>query len=156
MVEPHGKQAFMINSSPLKEHEQEGIDIDHYEETVSPTGCCCFGLCSEWPRPRGQEGDNRYLLHQNGEHKDTWLVEKLKKAREVSEITAGPKWKNLIRKIGKDLKTKKPKTQFQYDPQSYALNFDQGFEEEEEGLVRGFPSKFAPPFSGELQRQSEL
>ncbi|KAA8522920.1 hypothetical protein F0562_009343 [Nyssa sinensis] len=124
-----------MNCSPIMEHQQE-IDID---ETVSASGCGCFRLfCFE--RLRSGGGDGHYPLQQRGEHKETWLVKKMKKAKEVSELAAGPKWKNFIRKISKYFNKQKARTQFQYDPQSYALNFDEGVDEEEDGLLPGLPS----------------
>uniref|UniRef100_A0A5B7BTZ2 Putative stress induced protein n=1 Tax=Davidia involucrata TaxID=16924 RepID=A0A5B7BTZ2_DAVIN len=146
MAKPEEKPAFM-NCSPIREHEEEENDIDGYEETVSARGCGCLRLfCFEWRR-QSSDGDNRNLLQQ----KETWLVKKVKEAKEVSERVAGPKWKNFIRKISKYFSQQKAKTQFQYDPHSYALNFDDGFDhEEEDGLLLG-PSS-AGHFSGEERR----
>jgi hypothetical protein len=64
------------------------------------------------------------------------------------------KWKNFLRKIGGcgDMWNKKKlRNGFQYDPHSYALNFENGCDrEEEEGLVSlDFTSRFAAPFHDE-------
>ncbi|CAK9135274.1 unnamed protein product [Ilex paraguariensis] len=132
MAKVQEKQAFLSNTSAIKEKEEkEAIYIDVKSEAVSPTGCGCFRLCFQWGRKR--DGETRSLLQQNGdgEHKETWLVKKLKEVREVSEIIAGPKWKNLIRKIGKYCKPRRARTHCdQYDPKSYALNFDHGLDEQ--------------------------
>ncbi|CAK7338523.1 unnamed protein product [Dovyalis caffra] len=128
-------------NSPTMSHEQEGYDHldDHEEETYSPTGCCCFRLFTFNSR-RNNERDYD-LLNQNGEHRDPWLVRKLNKVKEASEVLAGPKWKTFIRKIGAFIKKKKQRNnQFQYDAESYALNFDR---EEDDNLIPGFSSRFA-------------
>ncbi|KAL9445599.1 hypothetical protein AB3S75_018571 [Citrus x aurantiifolia] len=118
--------------SPLKENGQEGEEDfdDDYENTVSEKGhgCDCFGLFSFKTRRRGNEYNN--LLHE-GQHRlgEPWWNEKLKKVKEVSELCAGPKWKNFIRKTGRFFSFKRNKhNNYQYDPQSYALNFDGGFD----------------------------
>lgn len=73
-------------------------------------------------------------------------MKKLKKAQEVSEVLAGPKWKTFIRKISGYVKNKKQKNnQFQYDPESYALNFDGGVDREEDRLLPDFSTRFAAP-----------
>ncbi|KAF8389172.1 hypothetical protein HHK36_025865 [Tetracentron sinense] len=72
---------------------------------------------------RRNSGGGRYLLQQQEEN---WWVKRGKKVKEMSEVLAGPKWKTFIRKFSGYSNNKKRKVQFQYDPQSYALNFDGG------------------------------
>ncbi|KAE8676529.1 aldehyde dehydrogenase 1 precursor family protein [Hibiscus syriacus] len=51
----------------------------------------------------------------------------LHKVREWSEIVAGPRWKTFIRRFNRNKSGSGGRHgQFQYDPLSYALNFDQG------------------------------
>ncbi|KAI5585724.1 hypothetical protein BDE02_06G164600 [Populus trichocarpa] len=111
--------------SPRMSHEQEGYDhLDDYEEEAySANGCCCFRLFTfNLRRNNEREYD---ILNENGDHRDPWLVRKLKKVKEASEIVAGPKWKTFIRKIGAYIKKRKQRNnQAQYDAESYALNFD--------------------------------
>ena len=148
----------MMNS-PIPEQEHEGTDLDdEYEESETFSGCFrrfCF------PGRRRKSGEDRRRLVQqqqqsNGaeqQREENWLNKKLNKLKEVSEIVAGPKWKNFIRRFGKYWKNenKRGKTApFQYDLEGYALNFDGGGEEER--LV--FSSRFAPPnLSGELNKE---
>lgn len=145
-----------LQEKPLKEHdEHKGEDIDDYDEAVSPSGCCCHPLFSfKWRK--SNDNERGYLLQQKGEqqHRETWWVKRLNKVKEVTEVLAGPKWKNLIRKIGgyRNNKSKKERNKFQYDPQSYALNFDNSVDGEEDGLLRGFSSRFSAPFYHEQQR----
>ncbi|XP_022867065.1 uncharacterized protein LOC111386821 [Olea europaea var. sylvestris] len=117
-----------------------------YEEEASATGCGCFRLfCGG--RKKSSQGESHYLLQGRQVYKETWLVTKFKKLKEFSELVAGPKWKNMIRKIGKVCNPKKKSqmtTQLQYSPGSYALNFDCGGEDEEEdNLLHSFSSRFA-------------
>lgn len=71
-------------------------------------------------------------------------VNSLKKIREWSEIVAGPKWKTFIRRFNRSKSSK-----YQYDPLSYALNFDEGPiqngdpVEVDEYLTRNFSSRYA-------------
>lgn len=75
------------------------------------------------------------------------MARKLKKVKEVSEMVAGPKWKTFIRKMGGYLKGKKQRNRFQYDPESYALNFDG----EDDGPPLGFSARFAVPMAAREQ-----
>lgn len=122
-------------TSPLKEQEIKGDDIDDYDNSMATGRGCCFGqFCFKWWRGK----DNRHLLHDNEEdNKEPWWIEKTKKVREASELLAGPKWKNFIRKVGGycNIKKNKYNTQFQYDPESYALNFDRGFDRDDDGFA---------------------
>ena len=146
-----------LQEKPLREHREGEDRDDGNEEGVSGGGCgCgCFRLLRIGWR-KSNEKESKYLLQQKTEHRETWL----NKIKQASEVLGGPKWKNFIRKIGGyvDFKNrKKQRNGFQYDPRSYALNFDNGFnreeeeeEEEEEDLVgHDFTSKFAAPFHDE-------
>ncbi|XP_058206943.1 uncharacterized protein LOC131320297 [Rhododendron vialii] len=165
MAKPQEKQAFPITTTtpPIIEHQQEGFDMDDdYPETSSATGCGCFRLfrfyCSgggedSWRLLNNQRGD-----HHHQQHKETtWLESKLKDAKEFSEVVAGPKWKNFIRKLGKLFHKKEKRTTRQYDPYSYALNFDEGEEDDDEYLGNGYSSRFvAGPYSGDQERRSSV
>ncbi|KAK9268365.1 hypothetical protein L1049_000114 [Liquidambar formosana] len=146
------KQSFMSNMAPLKEDANEEDDIDYHEESFLGRGCCCFKFIS-FKRRRSDKNERGNLLQQRGEIRETWWAKNLKEVKEASEVLAGPKWKTLIRKIGGYFNNKKHnKNQFQYDPQSYALNFDGGVDREEDGLLRDFSVRFAPRFSDEQGR----
>ncbi|EYU23644.1 hypothetical protein MIMGU_mgv1a024779mg [Erythranthe guttata] len=87
-------------------------------------------------------GSRSSLLRERGTGGGSpWLVEKLKKLKELSEMVAGPKWKNFVRRIGKFCSPKKhvnstqQNAQFQYSPESYALNFSGGDNSEDHALL---------------------
>ncbi|KAL3532236.1 hypothetical protein ACH5RR_005757 [Cinchona calisaya] len=153
MARAQEKQAFTTSTySPIREQNQE----DHldFDEIATPSGCCC---CFGWIK---NNHESKYLLQENNgleqQHKESWFVNKLKKLKEFSEVAAGPKWKNLVRKIGKYLKpdNKQSRTyQSMYTPNSYALNFDDGGEEEEDDdLFVSFSSRFSAPLSSNQQK----
>ncbi|WCJ36048.1 hypothetical protein M5689_017270 [Euphorbia peplus] len=112
------------------------------------TRCCfCFPSSSSgsawWDRFRSSSSSTPQS------HDDPWWsrgVRTFKKIREWSEIVAGPKWKTFIRRFNRN---KTRHGQFQYDPLSYALNFDEGgqsgeFNEEDDyGGFRDFSSRYA-------------
>ncbi|CAB4293653.1 unnamed protein product [Prunus armeniaca] len=125
MANPPEKLASIHEVSTPPEESYDDFD----EEEIAPSSSCgCL-----WGR--SNIGTQRYLLHQQQEGdqiKENWLVENAKKVREFSEVLAGPKWKNFIRSFSTIYK--KRRVQFQYDPQSYALNFDDGgFDRKVEG-----------------------
>lgn len=96
--------------------------------------------------------EDRHVFQERVDNTNTWWARRLKKAKEFSEVVAGPKWKNFIRKLGGYFNDKKnnKRNRFRYDADSYALNFDEGggdFDtEEEDGLLPpvsyGFPAHF--------------
>ncbi|KDP31127.1 hypothetical protein JCGZ_11503 [Jatropha curcas] len=77
-------------------------------------------------------------------------VRALKKIREWSEIVAGPRWKTFIRRFNRRGSGNSRHGKFQYDPLSYALNFDEGpgqngnlDEDDDYGGFRDFSSRYA-------------
>ncbi|KAF9612092.1 hypothetical protein IFM89_038071 [Coptis chinensis] len=101
-----------------------------YEETTfDSNGCGCFRFFSFRWKPRSNN-DQIGLLHPQQQQQESWVIKSGKKLREISELVAGPKWKNFIRKFSAYRNNKK-RTQFQYDPQSYALNFEDSQEEDD-------------------------
>ncbi|XP_028798236.1 uncharacterized protein LOC114753699 [Neltuma alba] len=125
---------------------KQGYDCEEDEGASSPSACGCFRriICSPWRRSAG------YVLHQKeeaeegeeevggGSVKEKWWEKKMKKVKEISEILGGPKWKNYLRyRFRFRMSQKMKRMQFQYDPKSYALNFDEGHVE--------FSARFASP-----------
>lgn len=120
-------------------------EIDLIEE-YGDGGCSCFGgLCLD----RRGRGQGRYLLQQQEDEeviREIWLRERAKKIKEFSEVVAGPKWKNIIRRLSLNNKKRSAsKMQFHYDPQSYKLNFDDGINGEFDDGHVGFSARYAGP-----------
>lgn len=130
MANPHEKMAAI--SPP--DHETDDDYYDGDDELVPSSSCGCFWGLYARVLPCGRNSNSgitrRYLLQQGEVARENWLVENVKKVREFSEVLAGPKWKNFIRSIGSIYK--KRRVQAQYDPHSYALNFDEGVGREED------------------------
>ncbi|KAB5524948.1 hypothetical protein OIU85_009938 [Salix viminalis] len=138
------------------------------EETTSNslltnTRCCfCFPCFSSrrsssvglsfWESIQSSSQSHGYGPHQN----QWWAkgIRTLKKIREWSEIVAGPKWKTFIRRFNRNNSGSgigRRHGNFQYDPLSYSLNFDEGpggqngnpDESDVYGGFRDFSSRFA-------------
>ncbi|MED6195027.1 hypothetical protein PIB30_034265 [Stylosanthes scabra] len=82
--------------------------------------------------------------------KEQWWNRCFKKVRECSEIAAGPKWKTFIRRLnygggGRGRTHMKNNGGFQYDPMSYALNFDESAAKDDDGAVAviSFSARYA-------------
>jgi hypothetical protein len=114
MANPHEKLASFSENSQSEESEY----VEEYEEMSTSSSCGCFrpGLCFRY-------GRRRYLLRQQrGEKEENWLVNKM--IRQVKQYLS--EVLGRIRCFGAHGINKKRRTQFQYDPQSYTLNFDDG------------------------------
>ncbi|KAG5066891.1 hypothetical protein JHK86_010622 [Glycine max] len=76
------------------------------------------------------------------------------KVREWSELAAGPRWKTFIRRFSRSRSggSRHAAGKYQYDPLSYALNFDEGhngdFGDDGYDGLRNFSTRYAapPPF----------
>ncbi|KAK7291645.1 hypothetical protein RIF29_06955 [Crotalaria pallida] len=97
---------------------------------------CCFASrrrsSSWWERVRSTSSFSSPRSHESSTtliSGDRWWsrgIRALKKIREWSEIVAGPKWKTFIRSFNRNGRSGKRMPNYQYDPLSYALNFDEG------------------------------
>lgn len=124
----------------------------HGEAELEDAGCGCFRrFWLKGPRLHISDYDDQsnYLLPERGrEPQDqSWVVKQVNKLREMSELIAGPKWKNFIRRVGAYFNHSKKRKAFRYDSHDYALNFDDGIhdDEDEDGVPLAFSSRFAPP-----------
>nr|XP_043622363.1 uncharacterized protein LOC122593954 [Erigeron canadensis] len=166
MSKPQELQALNVpyTTPIIMENEHEGKDDVisnnnnniYFDDETSSNSCfnnlfCCFD------NPRMHDGETAGFLYQqqSGDllDKDTWFMRRAKSVKEYSELIAGPKWKNFLRKFSKKPKTRSSNanTPFQYDPQSYALNFNDGdIHEDDDLLPRSFSTRFAPPRSTKL------
>ncbi|XP_050222173.1 uncharacterized protein LOC126672267 [Mercurialis annua] len=148
----------------MSPNQTAGVSTADEEPAFAQRNCCfCFPFLNAespasssgsifWQRINPLESSNPATpVYASSSDDDGWWIRGWKKMREWSEIVAGPKWKNLIRKISKK---RRPNGHgsgtFRYDPLSYALNFDEGqngqnghFDEDLMG--RGFSSRYSLP-----------
>ncbi|KAE9609765.1 hypothetical protein Lalb_Chr07g0179511 [Lupinus albus] len=119
---------------------------EDFDGTRNGCGCGWFRVFSlKWLQGHDEEEDKGLL----GEKGEGWMMNKLKKVKETSEVIAGPRWKNFIRKIS--VYGKKQQKKYQYDERSYALNFNSGAQSEDEDNL---PPSFSTRFSAPLPRQN--
>lgn len=129
--------------------------IDDVTESLFQKRRCCF--CFTWTstsnsgRTPAAAGLNWWQrIRPAGELQENSLLSRgvnaFKKLREWSEIVAGPRWKTFIRRFNR---TNKRNSNYQYDPLSYSLNFDEGpgqngnFTENDEYGLRNFSVRYA-------------
>ncbi|KAL2338474.1 hypothetical protein Fmac_012920 [Flemingia macrophylla] len=132
----------------MASHEARPLVMEmEREEDFQDASCSCgcfkgFGFKKWW---QGHDEEGKGLLENKGEE-ESWVMNKLRNAKEFSEVIAGPKWKTFIRKIsGYGKKVKQQRKRFQYDEHSYALNFNSGVQSEDEGMPHSFSARFAAP-----------
>ncbi|GFP95459.1 hypothetical protein PHJA_001690200 [Phtheirospermum japonicum] len=121
-----------------------------FDRNASPSPSDGAGGLTWWQKIRAAE------IYGGGDPNSLWArgVGALKKIREWSEIVAGPRWKTFIRRFNRNRAGSGGRhANFQYDPLSYAMNFDDGpgpnghlDEEGEDGYYygpRNFSSRYA-------------
>ncbi|XP_057767894.1 uncharacterized protein LOC130988138 [Salvia miltiorrhiza] len=124
------------------------MNMATYDETAAGSGggCSFRRFCCGGDEDEG----HRSLLGEKEGGAEWWFVAKLKKLRELSEVVAGPKWKNLIRKMGRicnSRKQNKSAVESRYSPESYALNFSGDANEDDQELSHSFSTRFATGFA---------
>ena len=123
-----------------------------YDALFAKRACCSWMSCLGSDSSSTSSGGSVWWQRtRSPDNKDHWLVRGWKKLRGWSEIAAGPKWKTFIRRFRKN---RIKHGSFQYDPLSYALNFDDGNAqkgnlEEDDHRYIDFSARFASiPASG--------
>ncbi|KAH6834412.1 hypothetical protein C2S53_004542 [Perilla frutescens var. hirtella] len=144
--------ASQLQTTTPESNRKVEVSPEDFEEAAffrRRCGCCVWTFpcykTKNWERISTSENEQQH----DGSGYRSWCSDKLnafKKVREWSELAAGPKWKTFIRRFNKA--PARPKSgKFQYDPCSYALNFDQGPGQngqfEDDGVFRDFPSRYA-------------
>ncbi|XP_017250483.1 uncharacterized protein LOC108221092 [Daucus carota subsp. sativus] len=147
----------------MNSHDFSSIDIEETNEDEAQAEVmfakrrCCFCLPhlnspdSSSPAA-GSRWWSKFRSPENNDGVWTRGIESVKKVREWSEIVAGPKWKTFIRRFNRSSKSglvSSKSSKFQYDPLSYALNFDEGpgqngdSDQVDDYLCRNFSSRYA-------------
>ncbi|KAL6524414.1 hypothetical protein OROHE_016085 [Orobanche hederae] len=93
-----------------------------FDRSASPSPSASVGL-TWWQKIRTAEIEGR------NSNSSLWArgIGALKKIREWSEIVAGPRWKTFIRRFNRNrIGGGGRHPNVQYDPLSYAMNFDDG------------------------------
>ncbi|KAJ8753567.1 hypothetical protein K2173_022808 [Erythroxylum novogranatense] len=148
--------------------EQDSIPQETTSNSLlTNTRCCfcfpCFGSrrssstvgLAWWERIRSLSSSSSSPSSRLRPEKRPWWwargITALKRIREWSEIVAGPKWKTFIRRFNRSRGVGYTRHgKFQYDPLSYALNFDEGHgqnsvfgDDDDYGGFRDFSSRYA-------------
>ncbi|XP_004508851.1 uncharacterized protein [Cicer arietinum] len=121
------------------ELESESTHTGHLQQRSS---ALCFPSCFAprrrsiwWERVRSTSWSESHAT--TGDRWWSRGIRALKKLREWSEIVAGPRWKTVIRRFNSHRSSKR-NAKYQYDPLSYALNFDEGPGQNDDGHDDGF------------------
>ncbi|CAL0327683.1 unnamed protein product [Lupinus luteus] len=141
----------MSNSDPIISEERSN----------NRTFCfpCCFG--SRHSPPTGFAWWERVLTTSSSQSQseahpitgcagDRWWSRSFMKVRSWTEIAAGPRWKTFIRRFNRNRSSGlRSNGKYQYDPLSYALNFDEGqgqngdLEDDGYDRFRNFSTRYA-------------
>ncbi|XP_043704064.1 uncharacterized protein LOC122654151 [Telopea speciosissima] len=157
-------------------HHESGEDVSDLM-FVKRSGCCfwipCLGSDRSnaggrgpvwWERIRNPDNDEQCCFanrnnNVDNEERKWWRKgwNAVLKVREWSEIIAGPRWKTFIRRFNKNNNNNNngnrggglgwKNGKYQYDPMSYALNFDEGHGQDslidKDRIYRDFSSRYA-------------
>ncbi|XP_058112221.1 uncharacterized protein LOC131255494 [Magnolia sinica] len=135
--------------NPNLDQKGEDLEDDMAADLIFTKRRCCFCIpCFRSDRANSTIGSESAFWKQSwtDEIEGRWWKgwNALKKVKEWSEIVAGPRWKTFIRRFNrKGSRCGK----YQYDPLSYALNFDEGHGQnghlEGEHGYRDFSTRYA-------------
>ncbi|GMY13401.1 stress induced [Fagus crenata] len=119
---------------------------DENELFFANRGCCMWMPCAGSERASTVGSAWWERIRTADTNDDPWWARGWRKLRDWSELVAGPKWKTFIRRFNKN-RFNKMSSKYQYDPLSYALNFDDGpgqnSQLDEDYLGRDFSCRFA-------------
>lgn len=137
-----------MDSSANRTGHDEGLP-EEADLMFDKRGCCCFVF--PWSRRRTSASTSadwwERIQESDRSGATGCLTEASMKLRDWSELLAGPRWKTFIRRFNKNSRHLGGSTRlgvkFQYDPLSYALNFDES--PDADAGFRDFSSRFAAP-----------
>ncbi|CAI8609941.1 unnamed protein product [Vicia faba] len=135
------------------EQELESADSTPTAYSQQRSNALCFPTCFAsrrrsiwWERVRSASFSQSHPTTTTTTADRWWSrgLKALKKLRAWSEIVAGPRWKTFIRKFNQHRSSRCMANKYQYDPLSYALNFDEGQNEDsrDDGF-RNFSTRYA-------------
>ncbi|KAG6659454.1 hypothetical protein I3843_03G032300 [Carya illinoinensis] len=124
-------------------------DDDTHDLLFAKRGCCSWIPCLG-STPGSTIGSSWWERIKKAESEDRWWTRGWKKFQEWSELVARPKWKTFVHRFKKNrtgLEATDGHGKFNYDPMSYALNFDEGMGQnnhlDEDYLGRDFSCRYA-------------
>ncbi|XP_068642042.1 uncharacterized protein [Aristolochia californica] len=125
------------------------LDMGDEADLIFSKRSCCFWIpLLDSGRYSGSPESVWWGRIRKAESDDRWWKRGWRRVREWSELVAGPRWKTFIRRFKKKVRGGGRQAKFQYDPLSYAMNFDEGQNgdmEEDGGGYRDFSSRYAVP-----------
>ncbi|KAL1531652.1 hypothetical protein AAHA92_31769 [Salvia divinorum] len=139
----------MASQSPQSDRKLDVSPDESEEAAFLRRRCCCPWIFSSSGAPKPKDWER--ISTSESEHRRRWWsggARAFMKVREWSELVAGPKWKTFIRRFNR-APARARSGKFNYDPCSYALNFDQGAgagqngQFDDGGVFRDFPSRYA-------------
>lgn len=146
----HLSSILPVNSQPASAHMSTATHEPNdgaLDEAFARRGCCFWGRPPRVPEFDDDEGPCSVAafwerIAASGDEKP-WWVRGWKRLREWSEVAAGPRWKTFIRRLSRNRGGKGGK--FRYDQLSYALNFDEGQDDDfdVDSMWRNFSSRYA-------------
>jgi len=152
---PFGGPDQMSSQAPDVSPSSYGNNDDIHDLAFAKRGCCWIPFLTT-DRPSycsciiGSDFWQRIKPADCTAKRESWWFQGWMKIRDWSELVAGPKWKTFLRRFNKKPGGGNPQHgKFQYDPSSYALNFDEGAKlyEDDDLLGRGFSSRYSLPLS---------
>lgn len=159
-----------INSHDFSSIDIESNEDDAQSEMIFAKRRCCFCLpylnsTNQSSPVTGNAWWSKFRSPESDEGLWTRGINSLKKIREWSEIVAGPKWKTFIRRFNRSSSKSSlgssKSSKFQYDPLSYALNFDEGpgqngdSDQVDDYLFRNFSSRYANVVKGSVDADTD-
>lgn len=142
-------------SQASKPDMESADDLQEEMAFANRGGCCCWFPCFGSRRPANTIWERIASTPEEEAESTSWTrewmgkgIKTFKKVREWSELVAGPKWKTFIRRFNKS-RGSKSGGKYNYDPSSYALNFDDGpgqyglIVEDDDRSFRDFSSRYA-------------
>ncbi|KAF5734184.1 hypothetical protein HS088_TW16G00629 [Tripterygium wilfordii] len=134
----------------MDQREPDAVREEGTSNSPLANSRCCFCFPNRFDSRRsstvGLAWWERIRTAQINKDDRHWWTRAFKRIRGWSELVAGPRWKTFIRRFNRN-RSGNHQGKFQYDPLSYALNFDDQsneFEQEDDyASLRNFSTRYA-------------